>query len=85
MLAGRSRAFTLPLDQDRYGAAELDVAVRKALGRGVPHPNAVRLGSADVASSRNAPPQMPSTCLTMSRSENQGETERTARPQTQES
>ena len=28
---------------DRYGAAELQVAVREALDRGVPHPNAVRL------------------------------------------
>jgi hypothetical protein len=28
---------------DRYGAAELDAAVREALDRGVPHPNAVRL------------------------------------------
>jgi hypothetical protein len=28
---------------DRYGAAELDAAIREALARGVPHPNAVRL------------------------------------------
>lgn len=28
---------------DRYGAAELQVAMREALERGVPHPNAVRL------------------------------------------
>jgi transposase len=28
---------------DRYGAAELDAAIREALDRGVPHPNAVRL------------------------------------------
>ena len=28
---------------DRYGAAELQIAVREALDRGVPHPNAVRL------------------------------------------
>jgi len=28
---------------DRYGAAELQVAIREALDRGVPHPNAVRL------------------------------------------
>ena len=28
---------------DRYGAAELDVAIRGALEKGVPHPNAVRL------------------------------------------
>ena len=28
---------------DRYGAAELQIAIREALERGVPHPNAVRL------------------------------------------
>jgi hypothetical protein len=28
---------------DRYGAGELDAAIGEALGRGVPHPNAVRL------------------------------------------
>jgi transposase len=28
---------------DRYGAAELEAAIRDALARGVPHPNAVRL------------------------------------------
>jgi len=28
---------------DRYGAAELQAAIREALDRGVPHPNAVRL------------------------------------------
>jgi len=28
---------------DRYGAAEVQVAIREALERGVPHPNAVRL------------------------------------------
>ena len=28
---------------DRYGAAELEAAIREALERGVPHPNAVRL------------------------------------------
>ena len=28
---------------DRYGAAEVQVAIREALDRGVPHPNAVRL------------------------------------------
>ena len=27
----------------RYGAAELEAAIREALERGVPHPNAVRL------------------------------------------
>jgi hypothetical protein len=27
----------------RYGAAELDAAIREAIARGVPHPNAVRL------------------------------------------
>jgi hypothetical protein len=29
---------------DRYGAAELEAAIAEALTRGVPHPNAVRLG-----------------------------------------
>lgn len=28
---------------ERYGAAELDAAIREAIERGVPHPNAVRL------------------------------------------
>ena len=28
---------------DRYDAAELEVAIRDAIERGVPHPNAVRL------------------------------------------
>jgi hypothetical protein len=28
---------------ERYGAAELQIAIREALDRGVPHPNAVRL------------------------------------------
>jgi hypothetical protein len=28
---------------DRYGAAELQIVIREALDRGVPHPNAVRL------------------------------------------
>src|SRR5580704_13894910 len=28
---------------ERYGAAELDAAIREAIARGVPHPNAVRL------------------------------------------
>lgn len=35
------RALTELLE--RYGAAELTVAIADALARGVPHPNAVRL------------------------------------------
>ena len=42
---------------DRYGAAELDVAIREALERGVPHPNAVRLALERRREQRNeAPP-----------------------------
>jgi transposase len=40
---------------DRYGAAELDVAIREALGRGVPHPNAVRLALDRHREQRNEP------------------------------
>jgi hypothetical protein len=39
---GTITAALLPL-LDRYGAAELDAAIREALDRGVPHPNAARL------------------------------------------
>jgi hypothetical protein len=42
---------------DRYGAAELDVAIREALERDVPHPNAVRLALERRREQRNeAPP-----------------------------
>jgi transposase len=42
---------------DRYGAAELDAAIREALERGVPHPNAVRLALERRRERRNeAPP-----------------------------
>jgi transposase len=42
---------------DRYGASELDVAIRVALERGVPHPNAVRLALERRREQRNeAPP-----------------------------
>jgi hypothetical protein len=34
---------TVELGLECYGAAELQVAIREALDRGVPHPNAVRL------------------------------------------
>jgi hypothetical protein len=40
---------------DRYGAAELDAAIREALGRGVPHPNAVRLALDRHREQRNEP------------------------------
>jgi transposase len=41
---------------DRYGMAELDAAIQEALGRGVPHPNAVRLALERRREQRNAPP-----------------------------
>jgi transposase len=41
---------------DRYGAAELDAAIREALERGVPHPNAVRLALERRRERRNEPP-----------------------------
>src|SRR5262249_48257932 len=42
---------------DRYGADELDAAIREALERGVPHPNAVRLALERRREQRNeAPP-----------------------------
>jgi transposase len=41
---------------DRYGAAELDVAMREALARGVAHPNAVRLALERRRHERGEPP-----------------------------
>jgi hypothetical protein len=41
---------------DRYGAAELQVAIREALDRGVPHPNAVRLALERRREARGEPP-----------------------------
>lgn len=41
---------------DRYGAAELQIAIREALERGVPHPNAVRLALERRREQRGAPP-----------------------------
>ena len=41
---------------DRYGAAELDVAIQDAVARGVPHPNAVRLVLEHRREQRSAPP-----------------------------
>jgi transposase len=41
---------------DHYGAAELDVAIREALERGVPHPNAVRLALERRREHRNEAP-----------------------------
>ena len=41
---------------DRYGAQELDVAIREALARAVPHPNAVRLALERRRHERGAPP-----------------------------
>jgi hypothetical protein len=42
---------------ERYGAAELDAAIREAIARGVPHPNAVRLALDHRRELRNeAPP-----------------------------
>jgi len=41
---------------DRYGAAELEVAIGEALARGVPHPNAVRLALEHRREQRQQPP-----------------------------
>jgi hypothetical protein len=41
---------------DRYGATELDAAIQEALGREVPHPNAVRFALERRRELRNAPP-----------------------------
>jgi transposase len=47
---------------DHYGAAELEIAVRDALAREVPHPNAVRLSLERRRQERNAPPPV-AACL----------------------
>ncbi|HWR88113.1 MAG TPA: IS21 family transposase [Acidiferrobacterales bacterium] len=47
---------------DRYGGAELEAAIRDALGRGVPHPNAVRLALERRREQRHAPPPV-AVCL----------------------
>jgi transposase len=41
---------------DRYGATELQAAIEEALGRGVPHPNAVRLALERRREARRLPP-----------------------------
>jgi hypothetical protein len=41
---------------DRYGAAELEAAIRDALAREVPHPNAVRLALERRRQEQNSPP-----------------------------
>ena len=41
---------------DRYGAAELQAAIREALDRDVPHPNAVRLALERRREARGEPP-----------------------------
>ena len=41
---------------NRYGAAELQIAIREALDRGVPHPNAVRLALERRREQRGEPP-----------------------------
>src|SRR5258705_72149 len=41
---------------ERYGAAELDAAIREAIERGVPHPNAVRLALDHRRELRDQPP-----------------------------
>ena len=43
---------------DRYGAAELQIAIREALDRGVPHPNAVRLALERRREARGEPPPL---------------------------
>ena len=43
---------------DRYGAAELEAAITEALGRGVPHPNAVRLSLERRREQRHQPPPL---------------------------
>ena len=51
-------AITLALLRllDRYGAAELEVAIGEALARSVPHPNAVRLALEHRREQRQQPP-----------------------------
>ncbi len=46
----------------RYGAAEVETAVRAALARGVPHPNAVRLALEVQREARDQPPPI-AACL----------------------
>ena len=41
---------------DRYGAEELQAAIEEALGRGVPHPNAVRLALEQRRAAKQLPP-----------------------------
>ncbi len=43
---------------DRYGATELEAAITEALGRGVPHPNAVRLSLERRREQRHQPPPL---------------------------
>jgi hypothetical protein len=40
---------------DRYGAAQVQIAILAALARGVPHPNAVRLALETQREARHAP------------------------------
>ncbi len=47
---------------ERYGVAELTMAIDEALGRGVPHPNAVRLALERRRQARAAPPPL-AVCL----------------------
>jgi transposase len=47
---------------ERYGVAELTVAIDEALGRGVPHPNAVRLALERRRQAQAAPPPL-AVCL----------------------
>ena len=47
---------------DRYGGAELEAAMRDAIARGVPHPNAVRLALERRREQRRAPPPV-AVCL----------------------
>ena len=47
---------------DRYGGAELEAAMRDAIERGVPHPNAVRLALERRREQRRAPPPV-AVCL----------------------
>ena len=43
---------------DRYGAAEVQMAIATALSRGVPHPNAVRLALETQREARQVPPPL---------------------------
>jgi hypothetical protein len=44
---------------DAYGTRELQAAIAEALERGVPHPNAVRLGLERRREQRDQPPPLP--------------------------